>query len=139
MVNAEVLPKTLDESYSFEHYVQDFGKIYSGKDRNHREKIFSQNLEKILRHNKRADVSYALGANKFMDMESHELPTGYDKSFHKAWRGERHVVSERQLRGSYNFQVSSTMLRRPLQMLLEWPNSTNLFLFTFLYLDESTI
>ena len=86
------LPHTLDYSYTFEEFVKDFSKTYQDEERDHRKRIFEANLHHILEHNKKEDRGHVLGVNHFMDLESHELPTGYDKSFHEAWQGSE--VSE---------------------------------------------
>lgn len=125
IVHAHPSHNDVDETYSFDQYVQDFAKTYSSpKDRLRREMIFVQNLHAILRHNRQnGPVSYKLGVNQFMDMESHELPTGYEKSFHPVWRGQKTpsaTAERRQLRGGGgNIHVSFLLPHNNDLVLLE--------------------
>ena len=77
---------TVDETYTFEQFTADFGKVYSDDEHAHRKNVFESNLRHILEHKAKDDKSYTLGINHFMDLESHEVPRGYDKSFHAAWK-----------------------------------------------------
>ena len=76
----------VDESYSFEQFAAEFGNTYTYNEHVHRKSVFEKNLHRILEHNRKADVSHVLGINHFMDVESHEIPRGYDKSFHDSWK-----------------------------------------------------
>jgi cathepsin L len=73
----------VDESYSFEDFLAEFGKSYSDQEEyRKRQTIFEKNLRTILSHNKQADLSqggHVLGGNPFADLEAEELPRGYDK------------------------------------------------------------
>lgn len=81
------LSHALDYSYTFEEFIKDFSKTYADEERDHRKGIFESNLHHIVEHNKKDDSGHVLGVNVFIDLESHELPMGYDKSFHEAWQG----------------------------------------------------
>ena len=75
----------LDETYTFEEYAKDFDKSYTPEERARRQGIFENNLRVVLEHNRRSNGGHVLGVNHLMDLETHELPRGYDKSFHEAW------------------------------------------------------
>ena len=77
----------VDESYTFNNFVAEFGKTYSIQELARRKGIFEANLRYILDHNRKGDKGHVLGINQFTDLEAHELPRGYDKSFHSAWNG----------------------------------------------------
>ncbi len=79
----------LDESYTFDDFVAEFGKSYTIKELARRKDIFEKNLRYILKHNRKGDKGYILGINQFTDLEKHELPRGYDKSLHSAWNTNR--------------------------------------------------
>jgi cathepsin L len=92
--NAAALPPKwheLDESYSFEDYVIDFGKAYdTPHEYQLRQNIFQTNLQHILVHNRRQPSTpmapkrakgHVLGVNEWTDTTADELPTGYDKTF----------------------------------------------------------
>jgi hypothetical protein len=81
------LSHSLDDSYTFEAWMATHQKTYADEERAHRKGIFENNLRHILEHNKKGDSGHVLGVNHLMDLESHELPMGYDKSFHEAWKG----------------------------------------------------
>lgn len=101
---------TVDESYTFEQFSVDFGKAYSDKELVHRKGVFEQNLRRILEHNANANKSHVLGVNHFMDLESHELPRGYDKSFHASWKGASMILkSQHQLDLPFDIDDVSTL------------------------------
>ena len=80
----------LDESYTFEQYLVHFDKSYDDPDEYERRSgIFADNMKKILRHNEgkmteAGDViqGYVMGVNMFTDVESDEVPFGYNKALH---------------------------------------------------------
>lgn len=111
------LPHTLDYSYTFEEFIKDFSKTYEDEERDHRKAIFESNLHHILEHNKKVNHGHVSGVNHFMDLESHELPMGYDKSFHEAWQGNgvSEVLKNHQV--SY-LQCLSINSEKPAQMIL---------------------
>jgi hypothetical protein len=78
---------SLDDSYTFEAWAATYQKTYADEERARRKGIFEDNLRHILDHNKEVDSGHVLGVNHLMDLESHELSMGYDKSFHEAWKG----------------------------------------------------
>eukprot|EP00584_Thalassiosira_punctigera_P026593 CAMPEP_0172578568 /NCGR_PEP_ID=MMETSP1067-20121228/138803_1 /TAXON_ID=265564 ORGANISM="Thalassiosira punctigera, Strain Tpunct2005C2" /NCGR_SAMPLE_ID=MMETSP1067 /ASSEMBLY_ACC=CAM_ASM_000444 /LENGTH=421 /DNA_ID=CAMNT_0013371265 /DNA_START=46 /DNA_END=1311 /DNA_ORIENTATION=- len=86
----------LDESYTFEQYLSHFEKFYDDPEEyNRRSYIFAKNMDKILRHNEgRMNEDgvvlegYVMGVNMFTDVESHELPMGYNKAHHPAWKSQ---------------------------------------------------
>jgi len=86
----------LDDTYSFAQYLSHFEKSYDDpKEYDRRSNIFAKNLKKILRHNvgkmtEAGDVieGYVMGVNMFTDVESSELPLGYNKALHPAWRSQ---------------------------------------------------
>ncbi|GKY95170.1 hypothetical protein MPSEU_000480500 [Mayamaea pseudoterrestris] len=73
----------LEDGYSFDKYVDDFGKIYASDEEFQRRKaIFDNNLQFILDHNAQSLNKlggYLLGINYFADLHLAELPLGYDK------------------------------------------------------------
>lgn len=77
----------VDESYSFEDFMADFDKSYSDEELARRRGVFDKNLRHILDHNSKDGKGHVLGINQFMDLESDEVPRGYDKSFHASWNG----------------------------------------------------
>ena len=86
----------LDDTYSFAQYLSHFDKSYDDpKEYDRRSNIFAKNLQKILRHNvgkmtEAGDVieGYVMGVNMFTDVETSELPMGYNKALHPAWRSQ---------------------------------------------------
>jgi hypothetical protein len=82
-------------SYSIDRFLADHGKTYYGDEYNHRQQIFLRNLGTILTHNlersesnskSKSKSNYTMGVNRFADMLPNELPLGYDKSLHSAWK-----------------------------------------------------
>lgn len=68
---------------SFEAFMEKHDKTYATKDEeDYRRMIYESNLEHIVMHNNDHSTPnrHMLGLNHFMDLESHELPLGYDKS-----------------------------------------------------------
>ena len=111
----------LDDSYTFEQYTTHFGKYYDDPDEfDRRSRIFYKNLKKIITHNEGRMAEdgeiiegvggYVMGVNMFTDVERHELPLGYNKMIHPAWRGqfEDGAASkiERMLGGATSYLVS---------------------------------
>lgn len=82
-----LVSKDVDQSlYTFEQYEVDFDKKYDSKtERDRRKAIFQDNMRRIHHHNSQSSNTHTLGINHLMDLVSHELPMGYDKSFHPAW------------------------------------------------------
>lgn len=86
----------LDESYTFDQYLAHHDKSYDDADEyDRRSQIFARNMKKILRHNEGkitedGDVikGYVMGVNMFTDVEVEELPMGYNKLHHPAWRSQ---------------------------------------------------
>lgn len=77
----------------FEQFLADYGKEYYRDEYYRRQKIFHRNLETITKHNAKRTESnsnyksnYTMGVNIFADMLPDELPLGYDKSLHSAWK-----------------------------------------------------
>lgn len=64
------------ESYSFDQYLQESGKKYSGDEYDLRLNIFNQNMEKIKAHNGEKR-SWKMGVNKFTDMTPKEISMSY--------------------------------------------------------------
>lgn len=84
----------LDETYTFEQFVNDFYKSYEYETEEYmaRRNIFQSNLGMILEHNSQRSTrthtrttGHVLGVNQFMDQHPNELPTGYDKSGRHGW------------------------------------------------------
>jgi len=82
-----VVPKALVssdllENYTFENYVQDFGKDYTGDEYKKRKSIFLKNLEDVLSHNKDEKNLWKKGVNFLSDYTDDELQNikGLDKS-----------------------------------------------------------
>jgi hypothetical protein len=102
------LSHLLDDSYTFEAWMATHQKTYADEERVRRKGIFEDNLRHITEHNKKGDSGHVRGVNHLMDLESHELSMGYDKSFHEAWKGrgasdkdswlKSHQVSHLQIR-----------------------------------------
>jgi len=80
----------LDESYTFERYLAHFDKSYPDPaEHASAKRTFEANLRTILRHNAgRRDSGYAMGVNALTDVPAGELPLGYDRSLHPAWRSQ---------------------------------------------------
>ena len=106
----------LDETYTFSQYLSHFSKSYPNPEEYaRRSAIFYANLDKILTHNVgRMDKSgkvlkgYVMGVNRFTDLETHELPMGYNKA-RRAWRdSEAGLVTsaERRLGVTPSYSVS---------------------------------
>lgn len=91
-------PHQLDATYNFEQYLIHLEKTYTDRDEyDRRSRIFAKNLGKILAHNEAKQIGedgrlmgegYIMGVNMFTDVESHELPMGYNKLLHPAWRDQ---------------------------------------------------
>ena len=89
---------TVNNEYSFETYIQEYGKGYETEEEFIRRKvIFEQNREIIVQHEIQGDSYYTMGVNQFSDMFEEEMPLGYDKSFHPAWGSESTTTSQRRL------------------------------------------
>jgi len=73
----------LDESYSFERYVQEFSKTYaSPSERETSRAIFEDRLADVLAHNKDPSFSWKKGVNRFSDRTDAEFRRllGYNKA-----------------------------------------------------------
>lgn len=119
----------LDASYTFDQYLLHFSKSYNDREYSHRFQIFQSNLQRILDHNQgRMDEAgnvingYVMGINAFTDRESSEIPMGFSREMHPAWRGqlnnlkeiwvEKIISTERKLvDASYVYLVSTSVLR----------------------------
>jgi hypothetical protein len=108
----------LDANYTFEQYLANFDKSYSNPDEfTRRSRIFNNNLQIILNHNKGRDMDssgrvkegFVMGVNQFTDVERSELPMGYNKGLHPAWRSQTESVTvsatERWLGGTASYSV----------------------------------
>jgi hypothetical protein len=114
----------LDESYTFDQYLNHHGKDYSDPvEYNRRQQIFEKNLKMILAHNEgRMDESgevlngYVMGVNRFTDVDLEELPMGYNKKLHPDWSsqfmqgGDVLAMERRRLGGLESYQVCCKML-----------------------------
>lgn len=73
----------LRNGYSFDQFLQDFGKAYDSIEEYLRRKaIFERNLMTVMEHNAKSQTQkggYMLGLNQFADSDVKELPLGYDK------------------------------------------------------------
>jgi len=87
----------LDASYNFEAYLAHFGKAYPDHaEYARRAATFDRHLEEILVHNAAQAMDedghvlkgYVMGVNALTDVEVEELPLGYNKLLHPAWRGQ---------------------------------------------------
>eukprot|EP01125_Pyxidicula_operculata_P022696 TRINITY_DN9509_c0_g1_i1.p1 TRINITY_DN9509_c0_g1~~TRINITY_DN9509_c0_g1_i1.p1 ORF type:complete len:366 (-),score=103.41 TRINITY_DN9509_c0_g1_i1:117-1214(-) len=62
------------ESYTFDHFVAEFGRYYENDEETQmRREIFERNLEKIRSHNKDTTKTWKLGVNKFADRTEQEF------------------------------------------------------------------
>lgn len=98
--SSSIPPKAhqLDDTYTFEQYIVHFDKSYTDPDEyDRRSNIFAKNLKKILSHNegknftpegKLIDKGFVMGVNMFTDLDSSEIPKGYNKMMHPAWRSQ---------------------------------------------------
>jgi C1A family cysteine protease len=59
-------------SYTFEEYLFEYGKIYEGEEFMIRKQIFEMNLNEIIAHNSNANASYEKGINQFTDQTPEE-------------------------------------------------------------------
>ena len=94
------LAHQLNEYYTFEQYLSHFSKSYDDPNEyTRREKLFNKNMETILAHNKGKMTEdghllkggYVMGVNQFTDVDhgsSSELPMGYNKLQHPAWKSQ---------------------------------------------------
>jgi cathepsin L len=73
---------------SFDEYLLQFDKQYDSQaEFSYRKAIFEQNVDIIRKHNAKKDSNYyTLGVNHFADRLPSELPLGFDKAQHKAWK-----------------------------------------------------
>jgi cathepsin L len=79
VVVASLLSPLVDETYSFDQFLLDFGRQYPvPAEYAQRKAIFEKNLATIVHHNNRNQHSYQLGINPFADQRPEELFTGYD-------------------------------------------------------------
>jgi hypothetical protein len=92
----DALEEGASSSYSFDRFLADHGKEYYGDEYNRRQDIFLRNLETIIKHNNakqttesKSKSNYTMGVNRFADMLPDELPLGYDKSLHSAWKATK--------------------------------------------------
>lgn len=111
----------LDASYTFERYLAHFDKSYDdAAEYDRRSAVFAANMRKILRHNagkmnEAGDViggGYVMGVNAFTDVPRDELPMGYNRALHPAYRsrlarGSGAVTSTERLLGATNTVTAS--------------------------------
>ena len=90
------------EDYPFDTYIKEFNKDYATDEEFRlRESIFLKNLATIVRHNNDRDpLKYYMDLNQFTDMSEEELPLGYDKSYHAAWKHESDTSISRNLQAT---------------------------------------
>jgi len=86
-ISAEAAPPSqVDESYTFEQFLDDFHKSYENQEKyDLRRSVFNENLQTILDHNaiNAIDIKkggYLLGIGPMMDLRADEVPKGYDKA-----------------------------------------------------------
>lgn len=104
------------ETFSFENYVQVFGKFYDNPEEYARRRaIFEGNVAKISNHNTNHNHSYALGINQFADLLETELPMGLDKSILYATKSADSTTSRRHLRSD----AYATTLHPPFSMMMD--------------------
>jgi cathepsin L len=60
------------ENYSFDDYMKESGKLYTGAEKAMREGVFANNLKRIRAHNS-GKASWKMGVNRFTDMTEDEL------------------------------------------------------------------
>jgi C1A family cysteine protease len=60
------------DNYTFDDYLKESGKKYTKDEYELRKQIFSENMNKIIKHNA-GKASWKMGVNKFTDMSSDEL------------------------------------------------------------------
>lgn len=60
-------------TYSFQHYVQEFGKAYTSEEFKVRQQIFESNLRSIREHNSNDDKTWFAAPNKFTDWTNEEF------------------------------------------------------------------
>jgi len=71
----------LDQSYTFDKYIQEFGKTYDGIEYAMRSAIFHNKLQEIIQHNSNPEYTWKKGVNKFTDRTDMEFSKllGYNK------------------------------------------------------------
>jgi len=76
-------------AYTFEQYVKDYNKVYTGTEYALHQRIFNHRVEEIERHNANPSAMYQKGINKFTDMTHEELKTfrGYNAKMHGTMLG----------------------------------------------------
>jgi len=114
--------KDLLNYYSFEKYVQDYGKVYDSQhERANRKEIFQENLFTILQHNQENELKtggYRMGINEWTDRRiPEEIPFGLKKNVPEEIYGllkskVRKILQENKLVGFIAFPDG----------LLTWPN-----------------
>jgi cathepsin L len=131
-VQSAALPaKTLDtdslvlmdeEFYSFEQFLSDFSRYYDNRDEYlERERIFYENLRKIVAHNRNQEVErsrnvsyghYWMGVSQWADRAADELFRGYDKHQSEFVRSVSSDIASahRQLRWSSAKDLSSDVV-----------------------------
>lgn len=55
------------DNYSFEQFLHESGKTYSGAEYEHRADIFSANFKNIVAHNSNPRATYKMGVNMYTD------------------------------------------------------------------------
>ena len=88
----------LDESYSFERYMDDFSKTYESEaDYVRRKATFQSNLAFILEHNRQPNKTYTMGINQFVDTEPPDVSFGLDRVSHRQMLQDDHDQHRRLL------------------------------------------
>jgi hypothetical protein len=90
--SSHALEEDSSSSYSFDQFLADHDKEYYHDEYNRRQEIFLHNLETIINHNAKRTESksnFTMGVNRFTDMLPNEMPLGYDKLSHSAWKATK--------------------------------------------------
>ena len=116
VASSHALKEDPSSSDLFDQFLVEHGKEYNNQDEyNRRQEIFLHNLETIIKHNNNAKrgtesskskskSNYTMAVNTFADMLPNELPLGYDKSLHSAWKATKKSSSSTSVERKLGFE-----------------------------------
>jgi len=84
------------DGYTFEHYLQDHDKTYTGAELEQRRQTFQKNLETVRAHNNNPNFSWKMGINHMSDWthEERKALKGYDKTIAANLRSKRAAIPQ---------------------------------------------
>ena len=102
------------EEYSFETYLLESGKKFSGEQLNKRKEIFESNIKKIRQHNVNPSSTYKMGVNAFTDRTQEEISSSFG--------GNKHALGNKQPTRGFKSALSTDSVKRA-EMLKSLPAS----------------